>query len=94
MMLTTVSTKLVSALVVFSFGSFAVSRCVILAWMSLSKWKPGIGGRLKFFILHEKKDYVDAEALFMEFKIPPSDASIDVVVVGNCGLRFSKFIVS
>ena len=27
------------------------------------------------FYLREKKDYADAEALFMEFKIPQSDAN-------------------
>ena len=27
------------------------------------------------FYLREKKDYADAEALFMEFKIPASDAN-------------------
>ena len=31
--------------------------------------------KARVFYLREKKDYADAEALFMEFKIPLSDAN-------------------
>ena len=31
--------------------------------------------KAQVFHLREKKDYAAAEALFMEFKIPPSDTS-------------------
>ena len=31
--------------------------------------------KAQVFYLREKKDYADAEALFMEFKIPISDAN-------------------
>ena len=31
--------------------------------------------KAQVFYLREKKDYADAEALFMEFKIPPSDVN-------------------